>query len=398
MLNIEEQKDYRISFHHLAFRPFFLLGGLFAVVSVFIWFLQYHFNLLTPQISNLPAAFWHGHEMIYGYGIAIIAGFLLTAVRNWTNIQTLHGWPLMLLALLWLLARLAPFIPHPLAMSMMVLLDIGFNVFLCIAVMQPIMKSHQWPQLGLWLILVLLTLANLLFYFGLFRQVQTGMEMGLYAGLYLIISLILLMGRRVIPFFIEKGVDEQFSASNYKWLDVASIVLVLVFIVVQVFTPEMGLAAMLAFALCLLHCLRMLGWYTPGIWQKPLLWILYLAYACITLGFGLTAFANIGYLNPMLATHAFGYGGVGLMTIGMMARVALGHTGRNVFDPPAILGWMFAFIILGLIARVGLPMVLPGSYSLWIGISQVLWIMAFGLFSWIYAPMLIKPRVDGRFG
>lgn len=398
MLNIEEQKDYRISFHHLAFRPFFLLGSLFAVIAVIIWFLQYHFNLLTPQISNLPAAFWHGHEMIFGYSMAIITGFLLTAVRNWTNVQTLHGWPLMLLALLWLLARLAPFIPHPLAMSMMVLLDISFNVFLCIAVMQPIMKSHQWPQLGLWLILVLLTLANLLFYFGLFKQVQTGMEMGLYAGLYLVISLILLMGRRVIPFFIEKGVDEQFSASNYKWLDVASIVLVSIFIIVQVLTPEMGLAAMLAFGLCLLLCLRLLGWYTAGIWRKPLLWILYLAYACITLGFGLTALANIGYLNPMLATHAFGFGGVGLMTLGMMARVALGHTGRNVFEPPAVLGWMFAFIILGLIARVGLPIVLPDSYSLWIGISQLLWIMAFALFSWVYAPMLIKPRVDGRFG
>ena len=147
MLNIEEQKHYRISFHHLAFRPFFLLGSLFATVSVIIWFLQYQFNVLLPQIDKLSVVFWHAHEMIYGYGMAIIAGFLLTAVRNWTNVQTLHGWPLMLLALLWLLARLTPFIDHPDAMLMMALLDISFNVYLCIAVMLPIIKVHQWPQL-----------------------------------------------------------------------------------------------------------------------------------------------------------------------------------------------------------------------------------------------------------
>jgi len=398
MLNIEEQKDYRISLHHLGFRPFFLLGSLFALVSITIWFLQYHFNILLPKIDNLPAAFWHGHEMIYGYGMAIIAGFLLAAVRNWTNVQTLHGWPLMLLALVWLLARLIPFSGSAHALSLMVLFDIGFNFLLCLAIMQPIMKAHQWSQLSIVLILTLLSLANLLFYFGMSGQVQTGMEMGLYAGLYLVISMMLLMGRRVIPFFIEKGVDEQAELTNYRWLDVASIVLMLVFITLQVFSPEMGLAAIVAFMLFLLHSLRLVGWHTPGIWQKPLLWILYLAYVCITLGFGLTALANFGYLNPMLATHAFGLGGVGLMTIGMMARVALGHTGRNVFEPPAILRWIFLLATLGLIARIGLPLLLPGSYSLWIGISQVFWILAFGIFSWVYAPMLVKPRVDGRYG
>jgi len=398
MLNIEEKKQYRISFHHLAFRPFFLLGSLFATVSVFIWFLQYQFNVLLVQIDKLPVVFWHAHEMIYGYGMAIIAGFLLTAVRNWTNVQTLHGWPLMLLALLWLLARLTPFIDHPNAMFMMALLDISFNVYLCIAVMLPIIKAKQWLQLGISLIIVLLGLANLLFYLGLFDEFQGGMQMGLYAGLYLIISLILLMGRRVIPFFIEKGVDGEFKAKNYQWLDVASIVLVPTFFVIQVFTPYAGYAAAVAFCLCLLHGMLMFGWYTQGIWQKPLLWILYLAYACITLGFGLTALSNIGYLDSEFATHTFGFGGVGIMTIGMMARVSLGHTGRNVFDPPAILNWVFLLIIFGLIARIGLPILLPEKYSLWMGISQVLWVMAFGLFSWVFAPMLVKPRIDGRYG
>ena len=398
MLNIEEQTNYRISFHHLGFRPFFLLGGLFAVVSVCIWFLQYHFNMLMPRINNLPVAFWHAHEMIFGYGMAIIAGFLLTAVRNWTNVMTLHGWPLLVLALLWLLARMVPFSGSSHAMSMLLLFDISFNVLLCLAILHPIVKVRQWSQLGIWLKLLLLSLANLLFYFGLLGQVQGGMAMGLYAGLYLIISLILLMGRRVIPFFIEKGVEEQVTLYNYQWLDVTSIVLVVVFIVLQVFTPWHIWAAALSSTLFLLHGLRMIGWHTPGIWQKPLLWILYLAYACITLGFGLTALANLGFVNPMLATHAFGYGGVGLMTLGMMARVSLGHTGRSVFEPPTILRWMFLLAILGLFCRIVLPTLLPANYGLWIGLSQLLWIAAFAVFSWLYIPMLVQPRVDGRYG
>lgn len=398
MLNIEEQKDYRISLHHLGFRPFFLLAGLFAVISVLLWFLQYHFGLFMPTIDKLPVVYWHGHEMVFGYGMAVIAGFILTAVRNWTGIQTLHGWPLLVLALLWLLARLAPFTGLPYAMSMMMLFDISFGLLLCLAILQPIIKVQQWSQFGIWLKLALLCLANLLFYFGLFGQISNGMQMGLYSGVYLIIALILLMGRRVIPFFIEKGVDETVQLRNYLWLDVASIILMLLFIVLQVFTAYRGWAAITALLMCVLHGLRLVIWHTPGIWQKPLLWILYIAYGAITLGFGLTALADLAYLNPTLALHTFAVGGIGLLTLGMMARVALGHTGRNVFDPPPILGSIFLLAIMGLVARVGLPLLLPSTYGLWIATSQVLWILAFALFSWIYAPMLVKPRVDGRYG
>lgn len=398
MLNIEEQTHYRISFHHLGFRPFFLLAGLFAVVSVVLWFMQYHLAIFLPQLGGLPAYLWHGHEMIYGYSMAVIAGFLLTAVRNWTNVQTLHGWPLLLLALVWLLARLIPFTGLPHAAGLMALLDLSFNLLLSLAILQPILKVRQWGQLAIWFKVLLLGVANLLFYLGLAGSLTNGIHMGLYAGLYLVISLILLMGRRVIPFFIEKGVDETVELINYRWLDIASLILVILFVAVQVFTSAAGLAAGLAFALFLLHGIRLAGWHTPGIWRKPLLWILYLAYASLVLGFGLTGLANLGYLNPTLAAHAFGFGGIGLMTIGMMTRVSLGHTGRNVFDPPPVLRWIFLLLLLGLVSRIGLPLLAPGAYKLWIGLSQCLWILAFGLFSWIYAPMLIKPRVDGRFG
>lgn len=398
MLNIEEKKSYRISLHHLGFRPFFLLAGLSAVVFMLVWGWLYHINMDLFRNSGLSALDWHAHEMIFAYALAVVAGFLLTAVRNWTNVQTLHGLPLLILALLWLLARLTPFLHHPDALLLMAIVDLGFDILLCLAVLQPILKVKQWAQLGILLPLVLITLSNSLFYLGLLGYSLSGTQTGLYAGLYLLILLILLMSRRVLPFFIEKGVEQEVTLTNYTWLDIASIVLLLSFIGLQLFTPFKTLAAVNAATLFLLHSLRLFGWYTPGIWQKPLLWILFIAYGWIVSGFGLTALAHVMPLSPMLAIHAFAYGGIGLMTIGMMARVALGHTGRNVFDPPAMLKPLFLLIILGSLIRVAFPIFSPGLYSLWIGLSQLAWILAFGLFSWIYVPMLIKPRVDGRYG
>ena len=398
MLNIEEKKSYRIGLHHLGFRPFFLLAGLSAVLLMLFWAWFYHIDASLLRNTSFSVIHWHAHEMIFGYTLAVVAGFLLTAVRNWTGVQTLHGLPLMLLALLWLLARLAPFVEYAHALSFMAIVDLLFNIALCLALLHPILKIKQWLQLSILLPVMLITLSNAVFYLGLLGHHPPGLQQGLYAGLYLIILLILLMGRRVIPFFIEKGVEEKTELKNYMWLDVGSIVLLLSFIILQVFTPFAAIAAANAGLLFLLHGLRLVGWHTPGIWRKPLLWILFIAYGWITAGFGLTALAQVLPLSPMLALHAFAYGGIGLMTIGMMARVALGHTGRNVFDPPSILKPLFLLIILGSLVRVVFPMLAPGQYALWIGLSQLAWILAFGLFCWIYAPMLIKPRVDGRYG
>lgn len=398
MINIEEKQHHRIAIHHLGFRPFFLTGALFSVISIALWLVQYHFNLLMPEMLNLPIVYWHGHEMIFGYGMAVIGGFLLTAARNWTNVQTLHGWPLLALVSLWLLSRLIPFINPPSAPLVMASLDLSFNLLLCLALLYPILKVRQWSHIVIIILLMFISLANLLFYIGLFGYISSGMEKGLYMGLYMTISLILLMGRRVIPFFIEKGVDEPVKLANRLWLDRLSVFLMFAFVYLQVFSGYRDLATLTTILLALLHLWRMAGWYTPGIWSKPLLWILYAAYASIIVGFIFTALGNLGYLNPMLATHAFAYGGIGMMTLGMMARVALGHTGRNVFEPPRILAFIFILAIIGTLVRIGLPVILPDMNTTWIGLSQVLWILSFAIFCWVYSPMLIRPRIDGRYG
>lgn len=397
-MQIEESRHYRIGLHHLGFRPFFLLGGVFAVsaVATWLWILSYQGGL--PRASGLGPVQWHAHEMLFGYTLAVIAGFLLTAVRNWTGVQTLHGAPLLLLATLWLLARAMPFVPHPQAIPIMAMLDLMFNGLLCIALLYPIIKVRQWKHLAIWGKVLLLLAANALFYLGVFNHLDEGIRLGLYTALYVIVSLIMLMGRRVIPFFIEKGVDSPVSLVNYRWLDLASLVLMLVFIVVEVFVVLPVYAAITAAALAILHARRLAGWYTHGIWKEPLLWSLYLGYAWLIAGFALKAWSYWGTLNPMLAIHAFAYGSIGMMTLGMMTRVSLGHTGRDVFNPPRVLGPLFTLLFIGAVARVGMPLLISGSYAMWIMVSQLLWMAAFAGFVLVYAPMLVKGRVDGKYG
>lgn len=405
MQSIDESKHYRFSFLHLGFRPFFLLGSIFAFASMSVWFVVYQYNYTLPMVGQISATNWHAHEMIFGYTLAIIAGFLLTAVKNWTGVQTLNGVALLALTLLWLLARCMPFVGHPYALNAMAGFDLTFNLFLVLALLHPIAKAKQWKQLVLWLVIVCLFISNSLFYLGVFNFIELGVSWGITSSLYLILGLIALMGRRVIPFFIEKGVTatEPVSLVNHKWLDISSPIILFIFILFEVFLPHVQIASisiapLLALLLFFLHAIRIKQWYLKGIWEKPLLWILYIAYAWIVIGFALKFLSLFFSINTSLSIHAFTFGAIGLMTLGMMARVALGHTGRNVFEPPAILKWIFVFAVLGSITRVFLPMLFPSFYLHWIGLSQLLWLASFGLFVIVYAAMLIKPRVDGKYG
>lgn len=379
------------------FRPFFSSAGLFAIIAMLLWMLVYVFSLQLPLPGLAPVS-WHAHEMIYGYAVAVIAGFLLTAVGNWTGVPTLHGAPLALLFSLWLAARVAWFLPieHPL--MLIAALDILFMSGLIAGVSMPVIRARQWKQLGIISKLWLLVVANGLFYAGVLGHLDQGVRWGLYTGLYIVLALIFVMARRVLPFFIERGVDETFTPRNRLWIDIASLVLFLAWAILDVFTRQVTLLAWISLGLLLLHAWRLKDWYTPGIWRKPLLWSIYLAYAFLPLGFLLKALTVWQGLSPNIALHAFAAGGVGVMTIGMMSRVALGHTGRNVFEIPAILAPMFVLVLLAAVVRVALPIAAPAHYTLWIAVSQLLWMLGFAIFSVVYIPLLWRPRIDGRPG
>jgi uncharacterized protein involved in response to NO len=201
-----------------------------------------------------------------------------------------------------------------------------------------------------------------------------------------------------MPMFIRNGVDGEVELKNRAWVDYSSLVLLTCLWISDVFTEYHKLTAAFAVILSLLHTLRLSGWYTSKIWSKPLLWILVVAYISLILGFALKALSITHGISPFLSVHAFAAGGIGLLTLGMMSRVSLGHTGRNVFDPPAILFWSFTVLLVGVIVRVIFPLFAMDLYIYWIGLSQVLWIIAFAIFVYVYAPMLWRARVDGRDG
>lgn len=395
----ESGKTRKYALFQLGFRPFFLGAALFALLSSVLWFAQYSFGLQSVQLALVGPVQWHAHEMVFGYSLAVIAGFLLTAARNWTNLQTLQHAPLATLFFTWALARvLALFAATPSLLWATILLDLAFNFFLTYAIAQPILQAKQWNNIGLVSKVLLLSIANLVFYAGVLDNSSQWRHVGLYAGLYLVLAIVLTLGRRVMPFFIERGVTETVSLPNWKWVDLTSLILFLGFAITDLVSPTSTVTALFAVALTVLHTIRLTGWHTPGIWKKPLLWILFLAYAFIITGFALKA-ASIFWAVPVfLAIHAFTYGGIGLITLGMMARVALGHTGRNVFDPPPILHGLFILITCGACFRVFFPLIFPAQYTYGVAFAFIFWILAFAGFLYTYIPILIRPRIDGQPG
>ncbi len=402
MLNVEGKvvdsiPDYGPPVLRLGFRLFFLAAALFAIISMALWVANYVFST-DLTFSAMPQNIWHAHEMIFGYTMAVIAGFLLTAIKNWTGLEVLRGRALAFLFLLWLLARILPLAGSLVSIQLIAIIDVSFLLMLAVVCLRPVIRVRQYKQIGIISKLFLLMLSNVIFYLGITGVLAEGVQWGLYSALYMIIALILVMMRRVMPMFIQNGIDGEIDIKNRAWLDNASLVLLLCLWVSDVFTGYVAFTAIAAAFLALLHAIRLSGWYTNMIWRKPLVWILVVAYMFIILGFALKTLSITSGFSPFLSMHAFTVGGVGLLTIGMMSRVSLGHTGRNVFQPPPIVSWCFLLLLLAAFARVVMPILNMELYIYWVAISQLLWMLAFALFVFIFAPMLLSARVDGRDG
>lgn len=403
MLNIEGQvvdskpKDFGPPVLRLGFRPFFLAAGVFSILAMAIWMANYVYSV-EFSFSGIAPGLWHAHEMMFGYVMAVVAGFLLTAIKNWTGEEVLRGKPLAMLLLLWLVARLLPLSGLSVSIEIIAVIDVAFLFFLGVACLRPVIKVRQFKQIGIISKIFLLMLCNVAFYLGLMGVLADGVQWGLYSALYMVIALIFVMMRRVMPMFIKNGIDGDIELTNRAWVDHSSLVLLVLIWISDVFTDYDNATAVFAVLLTLLHTLRLAGWYTNRVWSKSLVWVLVVAYASFILGFALKALSITSGISPFLSVHAFTVGGIGMLTMGMMSRVSLGHTGRSVFEPPTIVFWSFAVLLLGVFVRVVLPLFNMEFYVYWIGLSQVLWMISFAIFVIVYAPMLLSERVDGRDG
>ena len=374
------------------FRPFFLGASLVAVLSMIMWLSIYLFQL-PLNIPGISIFQWHAHEMIYGYTMAVIAGFLLTAAWNWTGQETASGAGLAWIFLFWVLARGLMMTGADLLIYAAVA-DLSFMLGLGIAVARPVIKVRQMRQAPVLLIIALLATANLLFYLGAMGLVDQGVRLSVYGGLYLVLGMVLFMGRRVIPFFTERGVGYPVELKNARWNDIATFILYPAFMLSELIFPHSAAGAVLAAGLFILNSLRVNGWHTLGIWKKPLLWGLFTAFIMINLGFLMRAFSLVTAIPDLLPIHAFAVGGVGIVSVSMMARVTLGHTGRNVHQSPPIMTLLLAAMVLTATLRIFLPLMDPVHYRFWIGASGIMWIISFGLFTFVFIPMLVSKRID----
>lgn len=377
----------------LGFRPFFLLAGLAGLALVAVWAAV--FAAGRPLDTYYGYIGWHSHEMVFGYAVAAIAGFLLTATRNWTGRPTARGGVLAGLALLWLAGRVLPLVPG-VPGGVVAAVDLAFLPLLALALAVPVTRAQHWKSLMFPVLLLVLAGANLAIHLEGLGLAAGLARPALYGAVDLVVLLIALMGGRVIPFFTEKALDGV-QPRSWGWVERLALPSIAVLALAEAFYPQPALVGVLAALAALLNGIRFAGWLDRQVWRVPLLWVLHLAYAWLVVGFAMKAAAAFGGLSPFLALHALTAGGIGGATLGMMARVALGHTGRTL-DLPSGMAVAFALLHLAAAVRVLAPLLLPGAYPGLVGLSGALWALAFAVFVIDYAPILYRPRVDGRPG
>lgn len=374
----------------LGFRPFYILAALLAVLAVPLWLAQYYGWLKAMPAVSLG---WHMHEMVFGFAVAVIVGFLLTAARTWTGLPTPNGRHLAALVLVWLAGRVAMLLAAPLWAA---LVDLLFLPLAAWPLYRVLKQSGNRRNIFLVLLLGLLTLANALFHAAGLGWVALAQAAPVHAAILIIVLIESVIGGRVIPMFTAKGAPgvEPVVLPRHDQLALA-------------LTGSASLAwvagapALLTAALCMLAAcavgLRLVRWQGQRSLHVPLLWILHVSYAWIPIGFVLLALEALGYGAASTAIHALAVGSMAGLIVGMMSRTTLGHTGRPL-KAGRIESVMFIFIQLGALTRVLAAFVPPAWRNAALLASGVCWCASFGIFLAVYTPYLLTPRVDGKEG
>ncbi len=273
-------------FFDRAFRSFFLGGSIFAVISMLAWWLSFA-GISQFTFSGVLPMYWHAHEMVFGYALATVTGFLLTAVMNWTRAESASGVKLAALFVPWVLARLGYLVDAPI--ELIAVFDIGFTLGLFLHFFIPVFKVKLWKQVGLFTKFFLLFIANSTYYAGVFGWLENGVNLGIISGLFLVLAINLTMMRRLIPFFTEKALRLP-GQNNSKLLDSLSLVGFLGLMIAAMFFPYHWATAVIAFPLAVVNVMRFKLWYHSQIWKIVLLWPLHVSYAFMILGMFLYGF------------------------------------------------------------------------------------------------------------
>jgi uncharacterized protein involved in response to NO len=384
------------AFLQLAFRPFFMSGVLFSILAIILWASTLNGWLSFKPYSN--SYWWHSHEMLFGFVVAIIIGFLLTAVQAWTGQPSLKGKPLLALWLLWLSARVLLAVELGFAPLIIVIVDLLFLPVAALCMAQLVIKAKLWRNLFFIPLLLLMAFANGLMHWGAWYNDAELVSQGSYTMVMLVTLIMAVMAGRVFPMFTANGTATQ-KVIPIRALELLTIIST--FLVVLMFMSGLEIAPMTKTILLLLaavcHLFRCLRWRFLVTLKTPLVWSLHLSYFCIPIGLFLMAWHfHGGNISLSSAMHALTVGAMGNMVLSMISRVSLGHSGRLL-----VVGWVmslaFATIFAAFLVRV-FGLFLIQDYLLLIAIAAGLWVIAYGLFVVKYWNVLSKPRIDGRLG
>ncbi|MGK5079896.1 NnrS family protein [Janthinobacterium sp. HLX7-2] len=374
----------------LGFRPFYLLAALFAAVSIPLWLASY-FGVLQGGLQL--GLGWHMHEMVFGFALAVVVGFLYTAGSNWTGLPTPQGAQLMALAGLWLAGRIAMLCGPGLAAA---LVDSLFLPLAAWPLYRVLRRSGNTRNLFLVALLALLALANGLYHAAALGWLTLSLLVPVQAAIFIIVLIESVIGARVIPMFTRNGAPGSTPVASPKRALVAVACMAAASIAWLAGAPAV-VTAPLALCAAGMSLANLLAWQPQRTLRVPLLWILHLSYAWISIGFALLALASLEWLPASAALHALTVGSMAGLIIGMMTRTTLGHTGRPLKAGRAE-AWMYWLIQLGALARL-LAAVGPTALSLpCLLVAGLCWSLAFALFLVVYAPYLWRARVDGREG
>jgi uncharacterized protein involved in response to NO len=377
------------------FRPFFLVASAFAALLLPIWLFTLA-GVLAPG-RYLDAITWHAHEMIFGFTMAVIAGFLLTAVGNWTGRETLVGTPLLATCALWVAGRIAIAAGGWLPRGVPALVDLAFVPVLVVAIARPLWATKNRRNFVMVAVLLALWAGNLVVHLDALGLGHGHTHRALITSIDVVVLLMVVISGRVVPMF-TKGALGDSTVHGRPALDKVAIAAMLATVLLDATTTDPRLAGAAAGLTALAVVARAWTWGTPKTGRVPFLWILHAGHAWLAVGLGLRAVAAFTSAVPaVLATHALTVGAIGSLTLGMMARVSLGHTGRPVAASRAVTG---AFVLLTLAAavRVGGPLLDVGLYRATVYAAGILWTLAFAIFVVVYAPILTTARADGKRG
>lgn len=379
----------------MGFRPFFLLAALFAVAAVPLWLLVLNGRISLE--SRGGSLLWHSHEMIFGYAVAVIAGFLLTAATRWSGRVTAVGGALYGLAALWLLGRVALLVSSELPGGLVALLDLAFLPALALAVGRALVGAGNRRNYVMLVLLLGLFVANVATHLEMLGWRPGAAAWGTRLALNLVALMMLIIGARVIPMFTRNATRAANVTGSPRWEKATALLMASVIVTDAAGAPA-GLRSFLAAATALCAVIAMRTWgFRPAL-RQPMLWVLHFGYLWIPIALALRSVELAG--GPVAASaaiHALTAGAIGTLTLGMMSRVTLGHTGRLIAATP-LTTVSFVLITFATLLRVfGPELGVAWLREVWL-LSGFAWVLAFAAYALRFGPMLLRPRTDGEDG